>query len=516
MLNDNSLQSAFFSGKAKKIKIVSNCLGYGPCPQPDDEAEQHLTITADGRVYFSSYSYGDGRHYTKAKTRNFKIPCTSAIYVLKVVRDYFSAEHELNYATDVGDWKITLVNTDGDEYKEDGSLCPMSNEFDKISEIIRYNLDMPELLLFNGEAHTDRIERIVVDYHRNTKIKPGQVPDDVSWEYVTWDYTERLTIDRKSETLEHIQNIGIGCHVSRKYNIEDGITSFLDDLNADEFMSHTEGNPPDVVKNPLETKDYTITIDYLYGEQRVLVGTFDKKGLPDDFSDFAENVFDFMRFYGMGEILDPSVHGKPLRKTSDYIFCNVVFEGGGKTYCYLTEDGTLEVDDYVVVPAGKDNHETIAQIESIEYHPAEEAPFPLDRIKSIIRKSDDKDGEDDNSIIPPEGAVVMCEEPIPGVSADEWRSMLGENYSEAALAASLAGAWNEAGWLADEVDGDDCTEEIKAKHDAWWELQVELVKKVATVLQCEFAPPYNSLVTPFMIRNSYRDGCGWWVKDENR
>ena len=96
MLNDNSLQSAFFSGKAKKIKIVSNCLGYGPCPQPDDEAEQHLTITADGRVYFSSYSYGDGRHYTKAKTRNFKIPCTSAIYVLKVVRDYFSAEHELN------------------------------------------------------------------------------------------------------------------------------------------------------------------------------------------------------------------------------------------------------------------------------------------------------------------------------------------------------------------------------------------------------------------------------------
>lgn len=23
-------------------------------------------------------------------------------------------------------------------------------------------------------------------------------------------------------------------------------------------------------------------------------------------------------------------------------------------------------------------------------------------------------------------------------------------------------------------------------------------------------------VTPFMIRNGYRDGCGWWVKDENR
>ena len=110
----------------------------------------------------------------------------------------------------------------------------------------------------------------------------------------------------------------------------------------------------------------------------------------------------------------------------------------------------------------------------------------------------------------------MCEEPIPGVSADEWRSMLGEDCSEVALAASLAGAWNEAGWLADEVDDEACTEEIKAKHAAWWELQVELIKKVAAVLQREFAPPYNPLVTPFMIRNGYRDGCGWWVKDENR
>ena len=35
-----------------------------------------------------------------------------------------------------------------------------------------------------------------------------------------------------------------------------------------------------------------------------------EKKLMKDFADFAETVFDFIRFYGLGEILDPSVYGK--------------------------------------------------------------------------------------------------------------------------------------------------------------------------------------------------------------
>jgi len=53
---------------------------------------------------------------------------------------------------------------------------------------------------------------------------------------------------------------------------------------------------------------------------------------------------------------------------------------------------------------------------------------------------------------------------------------------------------------------------MKARFEAWWALQEELVKKVAELLQCEFKPPYIELVTPFMERNGYRDGHGWWMK----
>ena len=67
-----------------------------------------------------------------------------------------------------------------------------------------------------------------------------------------------------------------------------------------------EGNLDDVVDNPLKTKDYTITVDFKKGAQRVLQGTYDKKALLEFWGEFADSVWQFMRFYGMGEMLDPA------------------------------------------------------------------------------------------------------------------------------------------------------------------------------------------------------------------
>lgn len=416
LTSDVDESALIFSGTVKKLRIVSNYICYGPCPQQDDEVEQHLSITANGRVFFSSYTYGNGDKYIKSRSKNFKIDASKAAYILNMAGSYFSDEYDASFVTDVGDWKMSLTNNENAVYHFRGSLCSdCADELNHISNIIRFTLDMPELLVFDGRSKADRIERISVDYHRVTKIKPGVRLEGATWESAIWDYGEQLFIDRKTETLGHILNIGNGCQVSRKYHVEHGITSLLDDLNAQTFFAHTEGNPPDVICNPLETKSYRITIDYLYGDQRMLTGSFDQKGLPDDFSDFAEAVFDFMQFYGMGEILDPSVHNQALRKQSDLIFCNVQFDEYGKTYSYLTDDDTLEVEDYVVVPVGNDNHESVAKIESIEYHPAEEAPFPIDRIKKIIRKVD-KTEDSNDSIVLPKGMVVMGSEPLSGIN----------------------------------------------------------------------------------------------------
>ena len=108
--------------------------------------------------------------------------------------------------------------------------------------------------------------------------------------------------------MKHIQNIDTGCKVSRKYEIEGGIESLLEKFNAEDLFNHIEGNLNDVIDTPNEIKDYTIRIEYKKNPIRTIAGSYDKNGLPEDFAEFAETVFDFIRFYGLGEILDPSVY----------------------------------------------------------------------------------------------------------------------------------------------------------------------------------------------------------------
>ena len=380
-----------FQGTLKKMRIVSNNICYGPMPEPDEEVEQHLTINDEGRVWFSGYNYGrGGERYKKARNHNFKIEKTSINRLFDAITEYFSNGYDEIFATDIGDWVMELTNTDGKTYKFRGSLCAdFDYEGTDLSDLVRETVGMDDLFVFDGNNKPDIITKIALDYHRVTKIKPKERLEGATWEFVTWDYTEHLIIDRETETLEHIQNIGTGCKVTRKYEIEGGVESLLENFDAEDLFSNVKGNPNDVIETPNETKDYKITISYKKNPQRVIEGSYDKNGLPDDFTDFAETVFDFIRFYGLGEILDPSVYGKVKRRQSEYIFCSVTFDEGYKSYYYLTDDDSIEIGDFVIVPAGKDNHEAIVEVVNIEYFNEENVPLPVEKTKRIIRKCTD-------------------------------------------------------------------------------------------------------------------------------
>lgn len=120
--------------------------------------------------------------------------------------------------------------------------------------------------------------------------------------------------------------------------------------------------------------------------EKVIQGTYDKKGLPDDWAEFMESVFDFMTFYGWGEIMNPAVYGKVRRCGNDIIYCSVTFDEGYKSYYYIADDDSIEVGDYVIVPAGKDNHEATVEVVKKEYYAADEVPLPMEKTKHIIRK----------------------------------------------------------------------------------------------------------------------------------
>jgi len=387
LTSEDGTNPFIFEGQVQKIQITSNNIGYGPCPEPDEEVEQKLTIVADGRVWFSGYNYGQGfEQYERGRTKSYSIGKEAADYILNAVGTYFSNNYDTVFATDIGSWEMTITNTEGKPYHFKGSLCcDFYVDGVDLSDLIRDTLDMLDLFVFDGNYKPDRVDKITIDYHRVTKIKP-KVPISDTVEYCTWDYSEQLVIDRETETLEHTQRVGSGCIITRKYYVQEGVIDLLDDLDADCLFEHIVGNAPDVITDPLETKDYEITVEFKKRPQLVIKSTYDKNGLPSDFPELAEDILDFMQFYGIGEILNPSVYMKAKRKTNDYIFCSVEFSESGKSYYYITEDDTLKIGDDVLVPVGNDGRTAIVKIINIEYFPEDKVPFPLEKAKSIIGK----------------------------------------------------------------------------------------------------------------------------------
>ena len=225
----------------------------------------------------------------------------------------------------------------------------------------------------------------------------GTVLDKVKftteYEFVTWNYAEVLTIDRATETLTNHIQFAEQCSVTNTYHVEEGISSLLDELWPEMFDDVT-GNTPDAIDNPMNQCNYRITVRTQHGTEKTIEGSFDKLGLPDEYPEFIEKIYDFMAFYGIGELFNEASYGKAKRTSSDYIFCDVEFEPGGKTYCYLTDDDSYEVGDTVLVPAGHDNHEALVRIVDKNYYSSEEAPFPVEKAKHIIKRIDEDEIDD--------------------------------------------------------------------------------------------------------------------------
>ena len=376
-----------FTGTLQKMYIASANAGIGPRPAADEEVRQCLTITAQGHVELERFSFGiDGNESDLIERCAFDISSEAADDIMEAVSDHFSKKNSTAFATDIGVWSMTLTNTEGQSFRFSGSLFGNRHIWNGVlSELIRSRTGRDDLFAFDGNP--DGVERVEVDYHRVRKAgidtaAEGEVCDDN-----TWHSNEKLSIDRKTETIVHCREIGSGCKITNTYCIQHGVGILLDTLNTSSLTTAT-GNPPDAVFDPLDEKSYTITVYSKQGKTHTVNGSFDKNGLPVDWEDFINTVAAFLSAFGAGELFDERVYGKVRRRASDLIFCNVTFNEGGRTYCYLADTDDYCEGDRVVVPAGPLNEESVVRIESIEYHPAKEAPYPLEKIKHILRKYD--------------------------------------------------------------------------------------------------------------------------------
>ena len=379
---DNSPPYVFY-GNVKRVKIHSNNMGYGFLPREGTEVEQHLTITDDGRVWITRYAISEDLNFaklTKTEQRQFKISSDKAKFLLDKYTKYFRDEYEISFATDVGSFEMQITD---DEGKTAYFIGPLICEFEvdgyDLSQLTRDTVEDQTLFVFDNNEF-ERIERITIDHEHKKKIvaADGQV--------VTWNPTNHIVIDRKTDTIEYTYKIGTECDVTRKYHVAQGVSNFLDELEYQNLFVEFEEKELDAIIPEDDEATYTATVDFLRGPSRIVAGRYDKQGLPIDWPEFIEDLYDFMSFYGFGEMFDEKQYGRTYRKTNDYIFLSVRFGEYGKTYYYLTEDDTIQVGDQVVVPVGSEGKERIVEVAKKEYYSSDRVPMPIEKVKSIVGK----------------------------------------------------------------------------------------------------------------------------------
>lgn len=105
---------------------------------------------------------------------------------------------------------------------------------------------------------------------------------------------------------------------------------------------------------------------------------------PDSF-DKAEEISYFVRNALMMRDLYV-FDGQSGFDSTKYIYLSVEFSEGGKTYYYRTDDTSIDCGDYVVVPVGSYDEKIVKVVDVEEFNECD-VPMPLERVKSIIGKS---------------------------------------------------------------------------------------------------------------------------------
>ena len=383
-----------FKGEIKSFILRSDAMSFGLFPDEGQVIGQDIYLDTEGRASIKFYKYKKQMVRDKNFERSdFKIRPEEAYRIFYELKKYFGEKYdpfEL-MIMDVGRWDAVIENTEGKKYRFNGPLFENQHEdLAYLSFFIRTLLERMDLFVFDGQAKTDRIKKLTLDYNRVTEIPIDRFLFDQNFDRAIWDYKESIIINREENNIEHNKIIGEECKVYQIFEVEGLIDSIFDNFKEEDLFKKIKGNPEDAIGIPDEIRKYKIIIDYEKKPQRIIEGDFDKRGLPGDFPDFAEILQESLNFYNFEEILNPKFYEKVRRLRDQYIYCSLSFGNGEKTYYYRTEDDEIEEGDLVLVPVGPDNHEAVAFVDKVEYFYKEDVPFPLEKTKFILEKYDEE------------------------------------------------------------------------------------------------------------------------------
>ena len=234
------------------------------------------------------------------------------------------------------------------------------------------------------------VDRITIKVNVDGVIKGAfQNDDKVKADDAFWNVNDTLIVDRNEEIIEYYHNIFAGNQIYVKYHLEEYIQMLLEDLDARGLFIEKGDAPEDALFEDGVTAAYEIIVEAKGLETRIIKGRYCMEELPKDYAKFIHLIGKaFSQFETWGDIFNPSLYAKPLRREDDIIYCAVEFGEYSKEYHYITDDDTIQEGDTVIVPVGVQNREMEATVFEKIYCKKSEVPYPLSKVKKIIKKVD--------------------------------------------------------------------------------------------------------------------------------
>ena len=124
----------------------------------------------------------------------------------------------------------------------------------------------------------------------------------------------------------------------------------------------------------------------------------------------------------------------------------------------------------------------------------------------------------------PEGAYIMVEEPAEGVTPEMLKEWLKKHQTEFDIATAISISHNKWMWYLHECDEED-GEQYASVCGEWFSIYEKLVLYVINILNSENEAGVANhnlsdigwyfIIKPFMERNGFIDGYGWWIYDDD-
>lgn len=359
-----------FEGTLQKFQLTSNCLGYGIPPQPQDLAEQRVTVTSGGVAWISTYLFGNGEKYAMEGRRQFRLDADAVDSFFSKVCFYFGRYFYPLQATDIGAWTLTLTNTEGESFRFNGSLTGcLDVQGDDLSDLLRELLNEEELLAFNGDLEQDKVMSVSVEYRDG-------------------DYLEYLSANQSLGEVTQSIHRADGRMTERRIVAPIQLKYVLNYLCIDDLCNGPPPEPEDAMDTGEKMPTYKAEIVFKRMPSVRLEGHYFKHELPKEWRRMMSGLNSIVTSNNStGYILDPSIYGHERPRASDILFIFVRLGENQQEYSYLCEDRSIRAGDRVIVPVGRTNEELCLRVSKAEFLPAEKAPFPLERIKKVIRKA---------------------------------------------------------------------------------------------------------------------------------